>query len=508
MELSDELFAARRAQGPRRGRWVKGGTPSEDVFYLHLPYDGDRITVCLNTSDEAKAIERARGIVEKAIVDGHTPPDSEAALAYASSRSAEPQCVWLDKVSGKYQTKFLRQDGTYDGNMSLGTGEAGLAKDRLRVVVPDWLDRGLISPSSKPARVYGPGGLDAQFSSETSHLEAERWYDGKRRRQRVKATMYTADEVETAGPRKPGVDAAEVDAVAERLAARSLANYENYKRDLATAARNLGLDRGVLDLLVKEKRNKRSSSSSSAPSRELVDGVGTRSVNRRAASRARSRARKSGREIPITGSAWQSKGGSETLWRELTPGRYTALLEIASRKYRWGPVSMSRKEAEASDAAVYQARGCVCEAFDQWRSFERTEKADEDLFKAQEGYLNELVEAGAESCKDWGELAKMLRELPSSAPVASLGSDSAKNRARSKFVNLLRKHPNGRPAGRTVRSVVEEVGSSEGLSRDKAWPEFEAAQAETGNDTWSKSGRPRNRPKSSGPAAAATDRNV
>ena len=44
-----------------------------------------------------------------------------------------------------------------------------------------WLAQGLILPTSKAAKVYGPGGLDAGFSSQTSRLEAEWWFARKKR---------------------------------------------------------------------------------------------------------------------------------------------------------------------------------------------------------------------------------------------------------------------------------------------------------------------------------------
>ena len=89
----------------------------------------------------------------------------------------------------------------------------------MRIVVADWLARGIISPTGKAARIYGPGGLDAEFGSGTSRLEAERWFAGKCRRQGLKTTMYTADEVATLHTVRPRVDAAEVEAEAKRLAA-------------------------------------------------------------------------------------------------------------------------------------------------------------------------------------------------------------------------------------------------------------------------------------------------
>src|SRR4029077_18224790 len=94
-------------------------------------------------------------------------------------RSTKPVCCKV-QLSGNYSTKIALLDGGL-GAMSLETGNDELAKDRMRVVVADWLARGLILPTGKAARVYGPGGLDAGFRSETSRLEAERWLAGQRR---------------------------------------------------------------------------------------------------------------------------------------------------------------------------------------------------------------------------------------------------------------------------------------------------------------------------------------
>jgi hypothetical protein len=176
IELSDDLYALQPAQG-WRGR-VKGGSSSLNV--LHLSVDTTRVRVrrSLNTSDNAKAIERARPIIAQAVSEGRIPPNSLAALTYAPPRSAKPVCCKVHP-SGNYSTKIALLDGSL-GAMSLGTGNDELAKDRMRVVVAAWLAQGRILPTSKAARVYGPGGLDAGFRSEALRLEAERWFANKR----------------------------------------------------------------------------------------------------------------------------------------------------------------------------------------------------------------------------------------------------------------------------------------------------------------------------------------
>jgi hypothetical protein len=80
MELSDDLYALQPAQG-WRGR-VKGGTSSLNVLHLSVDTTRARIRHSLNTSDAAKAIERARAIVAKAVSERRIPPDSLAAMTY------------------------------------------------------------------------------------------------------------------------------------------------------------------------------------------------------------------------------------------------------------------------------------------------------------------------------------------------------------------------------------------------------------------------------------------
>src|SRR5262249_40620523 len=155
MELSDELYARQPLQGPRGGR-VKGGMGCLNVLHLNVE-SRPRIRRSLNTSDDAKAIERAKPIILNGISEGRIPPNSLAALTYAPPDSPKPMCCKVQR-SGNYSVKIGLLDGTVCA-MSLGTGKNELARDRMRVVVADWLARGLISPTGKAARVYAPGGL-------------------------------------------------------------------------------------------------------------------------------------------------------------------------------------------------------------------------------------------------------------------------------------------------------------------------------------------------------------
>jgi hypothetical protein len=84
MELSDELYAQQPSQGPRGGV-VKGSRSCSNVLHLNVETTRGRITRSLNTSDDAKAIERAKPFVAKAVDDGRIRLNSLAALTYTPS---------------------------------------------------------------------------------------------------------------------------------------------------------------------------------------------------------------------------------------------------------------------------------------------------------------------------------------------------------------------------------------------------------------------------------------
>ena len=175
MELSDELYARQPMQG-WRGR-VEGSRSGSNVLHLSVETTCGKITRTLNTSDDAKAIERAKPIVAKAVEDGRVRPHTVAALTYAPPSVGKPVCCKV-QAGGNYSTKIALLDGNV-GIMSLDTRNEELAKDRMRVVAAAWLAQKLILATTKAARVYGPGGLDAEFGSEASRLEAERWFHNK-----------------------------------------------------------------------------------------------------------------------------------------------------------------------------------------------------------------------------------------------------------------------------------------------------------------------------------------
>jgi hypothetical protein len=129
---------------------------------------------------------------------------------------------------------------------------------------------------------------------------------------------------------------------------------------------------------------------------------------------------------------------------------------------------------------------CACE-----RGTRAGAEADDNLLKVQAEYLNALVEAGAERASDWSELAKVLRELPSAAPLDLVRSDEPKDRAESWFVNLLRQHPDRLPPGQKVPNQFQRAAELFGVSWREAKAAYKNAQRRTGNYSWSKNRRPR-----------------
>ena len=269
------------------------------------------------------------------------------------------------------------------------------------------------------------------------------------------------------------------------------------KVELSTAYRNRGNMNGTQTAPAHDQRNRRVRTAagriSESGERAAADHVGLESVNRHAASRARSRARKAGKLIRIAGSAWQLKPGPKQLWFEFSPGRFTAVLTIARHTYRWNLVARSAEEADRIAAPVLQTRQRVGVAAAHWCACERDTRAaaeaDDNLLKVQAEYLNALVEAGAERAKDWGELAKVLRELP--APLAPVCPDGPKERAESWFVNLLRQHPDRLPPGQQVRKLFDKARELFRVTWRDAKAAYESAQRRSGNYNWSRNRRPR-----------------
>src|SRR5262249_7088902 len=391
MELSDELYAQQPPRGPRG--LVEGGTSCSNVLHLNVETTRARITRSLNTSADAKAIERARPIIAKAVDDGRIRPNSLAALTYAPPRSAKPACCKVQR-SGNYSAKIALLDGSLR-TMSLGTGNDELAKDRMRVVVSDWLARGLILPTCKAATVYGPGGLDAGFRSETSRLDAERWFADKRpaprfmqwaRRPGGKRVLQCAvylsdgsrlssglktDDTEVEGPQRMRLILSHAIAVGQlprgvkhpawglyggpipqstkrlltRLAGLPWAEYELQRKE---AAASLGLHVKAVDWLAKQDKARPESSTA---------------INSR-----RARLRKGGHRFPKRDS-WHF-GPVGSMLAIHPDGPIYVQLTITGSIFRWRLNARDREEAAVIMEPVRSARAQVRKVAEEWGAWE------------------------------------------------------------------------------------------------------------------------------------------
>jgi hypothetical protein len=468
MELSDELYAQQPLQGPR-GR-VEGSTSCSNVLHLSVETTRGRVTRTLNTSDDAKAIGRAKPIVAKAVDDGRIRPNSLAALTYAPPRSTKPVCCKV-QLSGNYSTKIALLDGGL-GAMSLETGNDELAKDRMRVVVADWLARGLILPTGKAARVYGPGGLDAGFRSETSRLEAERWLASKCRAPRfmqwargpggkhvLQCAVYLndgsrlsfglqTDDTEVEGPQRMrlllwhaiaeeqlprgvkhpawGLYGGPIPQATKRLLRRLAAlPWGEYELQRKATAQALEYHTSTIDWLTNQDKARRA-----------------HPVRRRLArTHARSRARKVGKRTPISRS-WQFRTIGRILAVHSDEHPIYAQLTIAGFTLRWRLSVQNRAEAEALVKPAVEARARVREAARDWREClvgsREAATALEACSNAQRLYLQALRGAGAECAEGWAEFARLVLQPPWDAAAQSKPPRAAPVRAKKKCLELMK----------------------------------------------------------------------
>jgi hypothetical protein len=476
MELSDELYAQQPLHG-WRGR-LENSMSCSNVLHLNVETTRGRITRTLNTSSDAEAIERAKPIVAKAVNDGRIRPSSLAALTYAAPRSTKPVCCKV-QLSGNYSTKIALLDGSV-GFMSLDTRNDELARDRMRVVVADWLARGLIPPTGKAARVYGRGGLDAGFRSESSRLEAERWLAGKRRPLRfmqwargpggkrvLQCAVYldgsTARHKGSRNYRRlsPSLNTSDPDVAAQRmrlilwhaiaegrlpsgvkhpawglyggpisqstkrllkrLAALPWAEYELQRK---TAAAVLGLHERTVDWLTNQDK---------ARQHDPVRRARARTI-------ARSRTRKEKR-TPISRS-WHFSAVGGMLAVHPDGNHIYAQLTIAGFTLRWRLAVQNRAEGEALVKPAVDARARVREAARDWREClvgsREAATALEACSDAQRLYLQALRGAGAERADGWAEFARLVLEPPWDAGTGSKPPRAASVRAKKKCLVLMK----------------------------------------------------------------------
>lgn len=171
------------------------------------------------------------------------------------------------------------------------------------------------------------------------------------------------------------------------------------------------------------------------------------------------------------------------------------MLTIARHTYKWHLTARTGDEADRIAAPILQARERVGVVAADWCACENgtpaATEAAENLLNAQAEYLEALIGSGAERAKDWSELAKVLRELPSAVPLDLVRSNEPKDRAESWFVNLLRQHAHRLPPGQKVRKLFEKAAELFGVSWRDAKAAYENAKRRTGNYNWSKNRRPR-----------------
>jgi hypothetical protein len=513
MELSDDLYARLPAQG-WRGR-VKGGASSLKVLHLDIDTVRGRIRHSLNTSDDAKAIERAKAIVAKALGEGRIQPNSLATLTYAPPQSAKPVCCKI-QTSGNYSTKIARPDGGVLA-MSLETSNDQLAKDRMRVVVGAWLARGLILPTCKAARVYGPGGLDGEYSSQTSLLEAEQWFAGKKRskprfmqwargpgRKRVlQSEVYLSDgsrlccvlntENTKIGARRMRLIlwhainkgllpkrqkhlawrlyGGPIDLATKRFLKRlSALTPKKYEAERKPAARRLGYSPSTIDWLTDQEEVRRSDPVRQAMLRK----------------NARARGRRAAKQTPISKS-WQfsTVGGMLAVHPD---GPIYAQLTIAGTTLRWRLPAKDRAEAEVLVKPAVDARGRIKRAADAWRDCmigsPEAKTALNTLLAEQRRYRDMLLSIGADSSRGWAEVALALNDPPFDETTKP-----APDKCKRWFVALLQKNPFHSP--RPLLTVGDQIGLIDeakkrfNVSQREARRCYERAQDVTRIKAWS-----------------------
>ena len=445
------------------------------MLHLNVETTRGRIRRSLNTSDDAKAIERAKPFVAKAVDDGRIRLNSLAALTYTPPRSAKPVCCRM-QLSGNYSTKIALLDGRL-AVIGLKTGNDELAKDRMRVVVADWLARGLILPTGKAARVYGPGGLDAGFRSETARLEAERWLAGQcraapqfmhwARGPRGKRVLQSAvylnngsrltktncfglqtDDTEVEGPQRMrlllwhaiaeeqlprgvkhpawGLYGGPIPQATKRLLRRLAAlPWGEYELPRKATAQSLGYHTSTIDWLTNQDKARQVH-----PVRQRL-----------ARTHARSRARKDGKRTPISRS-WQFGPIGRILAVHSDGYHIYAQLTIAGFTLRWRLAVQNRAEAEALVKPAVDARARVREAARGWREClvgsREAATALEACSNAQRQYLEALRGAGAERAEGWAEFARLVLEPPWDAGAQSKPRRAAPVRINKKCLQLMK----------------------------------------------------------------------
>ncbi len=159
---------------------------------------------------------------------------------------------------------------------------------------------------------------------------------------------------------------------------------------------------------------------------------------------------------------------------------FYARVMIGYRMFSWRLAVSNRTDAEQLIKPALEARGRVRKAAWQWREYP-TDAAMKAVIAAQIQYRRALERTGANGCKHWGDLMKLLNSGPSDEATEM-------DKARNRFSALLSKHQKYPP--RAVEKLIEEAMEEFALSKPKARQAYREAQKRTGNYAWSKSRRP------------------
>jgi hypothetical protein len=389
----------------------------------------------------------------------------------------------------------------------------------MRIVVAAWLAQGLILPTSKAAIVYGPRGVDAGFRSESSRLEAERWFAGKKGRSKprfmqwargpdqkrvLQSAVYlrdgsrlcctlNTDDTKIKGPQRMrlilwhaikkgllpkgekhlawGLYGGPINPATKRFLARlSALTQEDYELERKPAAKRLGYAPSTIDWLTNHDEARQAD-----PVRRA-----------RARTHARARGRKVGKWTPSSRS-WQSGPVGSML--AIYPGGYPIYgqLTIEGLTLRWRLPVQNRAEGAALVKPAVDARARTSEAFRQWREClvgsPEARTALKALLDEQLRFRDTLLRLGAKRCKVWPAVADALKEPP------SFDEAHGRDLAKSWFIDLLRKNPERAP--RLLETVegrlglLDEATKRFNVSKREARRCYERAQDITGIRAWS-----------------------
>ena len=208
----------------------------------------------------------------------------------------------------------------------------------------------------------------------------------------------------------------------------------------------------------------------------LTDHMKPASIGAATCRRARGR-RTHGKHTPMSRS-WQFR----RVGRMIQAHRqcFYARVMMGYRTFSWRLAVSNRADAEQLVKPALEARRRVREAAWHWREYP-TDAAMKAVIATQLQYGRALDRTGANGCKYWDDLAKLLKLGPSDEATAM-------DKARNWFSALLSKHQKYPP--RAVEQLIGEAMEEFDLSNPKARQAYREAQKRTGNYGWSETRRP------------------